>query len=72
MKNYTLWFLGLALITGLLGFYPGMDFFGIKAVRIFFIIFTDLLIVSLLAKGLFPSRLVPVKQRKNNKPIHQK
>lgn len=72
MKNYTLWFLGLAVLTGLLGFYPGMDFFGIEAVRIFFIIFADLLIVSLLAKGLFSSKLVPVKQEKNNKSFPQK
>lgn len=52
MKNYIYLFLILTTLTGLLGF-AGMSFYGIEAVRIAFIFFADLLVVSLLAKLFF-------------------
>lgn len=52
MKDKSITFLILALVTGVLGFALG-DFPGTQFVRILFILFTDLFIVSLLAKGLF-------------------
>ncbi len=55
MKDYTITFLILALVTGVSGFALG-DFTGIKFLRIMFIIFADLLVVSLLAKGLFANQ----------------
>ncbi|SDS20828.1 hypothetical protein SAMN04487764_1696 [Gillisia sp. Hel1_33_143] len=54
MKNYTLIFLALTVITGLIGF-TGMNFFGIPAVRVLFVIFADLLVISVLAKIFFPA-----------------
>lgn len=53
MKNYTILFLILALITGLTGF-TGMRFEGIEVMRVLCLIFTDLFMVSLFAKALFP------------------
>lgn len=55
MKDYTITFLILALVTGVSGFTLG-DFTGIKFIRILFIVFADLLVVSLLAKGLFSNK----------------
>ncbi|WP_034923338.1 DUF1328 domain-containing protein [Gillisia sp. CAL575] len=52
MKNYTLHFLIMTIVTGLLGF-AGLNFFGIEVVRILFLIFADLLIVSLISKTFF-------------------
>lgn len=52
MKDHTITFLVLTLVTGVSGFALG-DFIGIEFLRIMFIVFTDLLVVSLLAKGLF-------------------
>ena len=55
MKRKTLLFLVLALITGLVGF-AGLSFSGIEVIRVMFLIFADLLIVSLLAKLFFPEK----------------
>ena len=55
MKKKTLLFLVLALITGLVGF-TGLSFSGIEVVRVMFLIFADLLVISLLAKMFFPER----------------
>lgn len=42
----------MTIVTGLLGF-AGLNFFGIEVVRILFLIFADLLIVSLISKTFF-------------------
>ncbi len=55
MRTKTLLFLVLALITGLVGF-TGMSFSGIEVIRVMFLIFADLLIVSLMAKWFFPDK----------------
>lgn len=52
MERKTLLFLVLALITGIVGF-AGFSFAGIEVVRVMFLIFSDLLIISLLAKLFF-------------------
>ncbi|TVZ25644.1 hypothetical protein JM83_0570 [Gillisia sp. Hel_I_86] len=52
MKNYTLHFLIMTIVTGLLGF-AGGNFFGIEVVRVLFLIFADLLIVALISKIFF-------------------
>ncbi len=52
MKNYTLHFLIMTIVTGLLGF-AGLTFFGIEVVRVLFLIFADLLIVSLISRTFF-------------------
>ena len=52
MKNYIFIFLLLTALTGILGF-AGMNFYGIEAVRVFFLIFADLLVISVLGKILF-------------------
>lgn len=52
MKNYTLLFLIMTVVTGLLGF-AGLTFFGIEVVRVLFLIFADLLIVALISKIFF-------------------
>ncbi|MFD1095170.1 DUF1328 domain-containing protein [Salegentibacter chungangensis] len=53
MRNYSVLFLSLAVVTGLVGF-TGLSFYGIEFVRVMFLIFADLLVVSLLAKLFFP------------------
>ena len=55
MKEKALLFLVLALITGLVGF-TGLSFSGIEVVRVMFLIFADLLIISLMAKIFFPDK----------------
>ncbi|MCH4821648.1 DUF1328 domain-containing protein [Gramella lutea] len=55
MKKKALLFLVLALITGLIGF-TGLSFSGIEVVRVMFLIFADLLIISLMAKLFFPDK----------------
>ncbi|MDX1545129.1 MAG: DUF1328 domain-containing protein [Christiangramia sp.] len=55
MKKKTMLFLALALITGLIGF-TGLSFSGIEVVRVMFLIFADLVIVSLMAKLFFPDK----------------
>ncbi len=52
MKNYTLHFLIMTIVTGILGF-AGLTFFGIEVVRVLFLIFADLLIVSLISRTFF-------------------
>ncbi|SHJ11523.1 hypothetical protein SAMN04488096_108129 [Mesonia phycicola] len=52
MKDKSTTFFILTLITGIVGFTLG-DFAGILFVRILFVIFADLFVVSILAKGLF-------------------
>lgn len=53
MKNYTIFFLILALLTGLTGF-SGLKFDGIEFIRVLCLIFTDLFVVALFAKAIFP------------------
>ena len=48
MKKYTLVFLIATALTGLLGF-AGMTFYGVIAMRVLFLIFADLLIVSVIS-----------------------
>ncbi|SDS04548.1 DUF1328 domain-containing protein [Gramella sp. MAR_2010_147] len=55
MKSKTILFLVLALITGVVGF-TGLSFNGIEVVRVLFLIFADLLVISLLAKLFFPNK----------------
>ncbi|HSM62970.1 MAG TPA: hypothetical protein VK833_03425 [Gillisia sp.] len=52
MKNNTLLFLIMTVVTGLLGF-AGLAFYGIEVVRVLFLIFADLLIVALISKIFF-------------------
>lgn len=52
MKNYTILFLVLTALTGLIGF-AGLSFKGIEFVRITFLIFADILIITVLAKLFF-------------------
>lgn len=52
MKNNTLFFLIMTVVTGLLGF-AGLTFYGIEVVRVLFLIFADLLIVALISKIFF-------------------
>lgn len=52
MKRHTLIFLVLTALTGLIGFI-GISFTGIEMVRIMFLIFADLLIISILARFFF-------------------
>ncbi len=65
MKKYMLVFLIMTVVTGILGF-AGMTYYGITTVRVLFLIFADLLIVSLISKFFFPSldkmRLIKVKK----------
>ncbi len=49
MKKYTLVFLIATALTGLVGF-AGLTFYGVIAVRVLFLIFADLLIVSVIAR----------------------
>lgn len=55
MKNYSTLFLIGALITGIIGF-AGFSFGGIEIVRVLSLIFTDLFVVSLIAKAFFPGQ----------------
>ena len=66
MKQKTILFFALAVITGLIGF-TGLNFSGIEVIRILFLIFADLMIISLIAKLFFPEkpivRFSPVKNK---------
>lgn len=53
MRHYSTLFLVLALLTGLIGFVGG-DFSGVEIVRVLSLIFTDLFVISLIAKAFFP------------------
>ena len=65
MNKYMLVFLIMTVVTGILGF-AGMSYYGLSAVRILFLIFADLLIISLISKFFFPGidkmRLIKVKK----------
>ena len=65
MRGKSITFLVLAIATGILGFALG-NFIGTQVLRVLFIIFADLFIVSILAKGLFSNsaQLKKVKVRK--------
>lgn len=65
MRGKSITFLVLAIATGILGFALG-NFIGTQVLRVLFIIFADLFIVSILAKGLFSNsaQLQKVKVRK--------
>ena len=52
MKKYTLVFLIATALTGLVGF-AGLTFYGVIAVRVLFLIFADLLIVSVISRIIF-------------------
>lgn len=54
MRKRTTLFLILALVTGLVGF-SGFNFSGIEVIRVFFLIFADLLVISILARLFFPA-----------------
>ena len=51
MKKYIVPFLIITALTGLIGF--GLSFKGVEFVRITFLIFADLLIISILARFFF-------------------
>ena len=55
MKKYTVLFLILAVITGLVGF-TGLRFTGIEVIRVVCLIAADLFVISLMAKLFFPDR----------------
>lgn len=51
MKNYIIPFLIITVLTGIIGF--GWSFKGVEFIRIAFLIFADLLIISVLARFFF-------------------
>lgn len=52
MRKYSILFLIMAAITGAVGF-SGLNFEGIEVVRVLFLIFADLLVVSLISRLFF-------------------
>ncbi|WP_424494816.1 DUF1328 domain-containing protein [Salinimicrobium sp. GXAS 041] len=56
MKIFTLLFLIIALVTGFISF-TGMNYEGIEVMRVLCFVFTDLFMISLFAKVLFPNNL---------------
>ena len=64
MKHYSTVFLILALITGLIGFVFGR-FEGVEIVRILSLVFTDLFVISLIAKAFFPEGKVRYEKEEN-------
>ena len=52
MRNNIIPFLIITVLTGLIGF-AGLSFKGIEFVRVAFLIFADLLVISVLAKMFF-------------------
>ncbi len=65
MKIFTLLFLIVALITGFISF-TGMNYQGVEVMRVLCFVFTDLFMISLFAKALFPNHL-KLKQQKVKK-----
>ena len=55
MKKKALLFFILTLISGLIGF-TGLSFSGIEVIRVLFLVFADLLIISLISKWFFPDK----------------
>lgn len=51
MKKYIIPFLIITVVTGIIGF--GLSFKGVEFIRIAFLIFADLLIISVLARFFF-------------------
>lgn len=64
MRKYSPLFLILAVVTGLIGF-TGLSFSGIEVVRVLFLIFADLLVISILAKLIFPSEKMKLQRIKS-------
>ena len=54
MNKKIILFLALTLITGLIGF-SGMTFEGIAVIRVMFLIFADILLITILANFFFSS-----------------
>ncbi len=52
MRKYSTLYLIVAVLTGAIGF-SGLNFAGIEVVRVLFLIFADLLVVSLVARLFF-------------------
>lgn len=52
MRKYSILFLSVAILTGAIGF-SGLKFSGIELIRVLFLIFADLLVVSLVARLFF-------------------
>jgi uncharacterized membrane protein YtjA (UPF0391 family) len=52
MRKHSILFLTVAVLAGVIGF-SGLSFSGIEVVRVLFLIFADLLIVSLIARLFF-------------------
>ncbi|MBE7640493.1 DUF1328 domain-containing protein [Salegentibacter sp. BLCTC] len=52
MRKYSTLFLIMAALTGAIGF-SGLNFEGIEVVRVLFLVFADLLVVSLVARLFF-------------------
>ncbi len=61
MRKNSILFLIVAAVSGIIGF-AGFDFSGVEMVRIVFLIFADLLIVSLLARLFFPAPKVKMQR----------
>lgn len=64
MRKHSILFLSVAALTGAIGF-SGLNFTGIEVIRVLFLIFADLLIVSLVARLFFRDdnlRLQPIKK----------
>mgnify|MGYP001326178355 FL=1 len=55
MKKYTVLFLILAVITGVVGF-TGLRFTGIEVIRVVCLVAADLFVISLMAKLFFPDK----------------
>ena len=55
MKKYTVLFLILAVITGLVGF-TGLRFTGLEVIRVVCLVAADLFVISLMAKLFFPDK----------------
>lgn len=55
MRKFAKWFFGLTVVSALIGF-GGWELPGIEVARVATIIFADLLVVSLLAKAVFPKQ----------------
>lgn len=56
MKIYTILFLTLAVITGIMSF-TGLNYNGVEVMQILCFVFTDLFVISLFAKALFPENM---------------
>lgn len=64
MRKHSILFLTVAILAGVLGF-SGLNFAGIEVVRILFLIFADLLVVSLLARLFFDDKKMKMQRVKS-------